>query len=100
MYRYLLHAASTPDDEGGSGTSSGVIAAVLVIVILMLVIISLVGVLILFFVRRSAVKKNEPENMTLGMLLSHVLYTVVIRMQLYYTQKAPSHVSMFFNPIF
>ena len=60
------------------------IAAVVVIVILLLVIISLVGVLILFFMRRSALKNNESENMTLGMLLSHVLYTVVIHMQSYY----------------
>ena len=64
------------------------IAAVVAIVILVFAIISLVGVLILFFMRRSALKNNEPENMTLGMLLSHVLYTVVVRMELYYTSES------------
>lgn len=77
----LVLAALTLDDNGPGG-SSGVITAVVVIVVLILIIISLVVVLIIFFARRhfSTVKKHEPENLTLGKLLSHniMLSTVVV----------------------
>ena len=66
----LLYAALTLDPEGESGSPGGVVAAVVVIVFLIVVILSLIGVLGFFFMRRkSSVKKDEPDGLTLGMLI-------------------------------
>ena len=74
----LLHTALTLDPEGESGSPGGVVAAVVVIVVLILIIVSLIGVLVFFFKRQKSAKKDEPEGLTLGMLLSCTWSTVEV----------------------